>query len=149
MGEFVFWSWTMKFHCCQKKAFSPVSLHKTIFCHENSKPPWKTTYTIGELGSRRFFEPGFEVSKHSYEWARILTTLWPTNQGEHLNRLIYIWLSPIAYQLHLSVLQLSQEAVGPWPFHLLVVGINIFMSLVPHPSVMQVLLSSTTTVFLL
>ena len=36
-----------------------------------------------------FFEPGFEMSSHSNHRARILTMLWPLNQGEHLDRLIY------------------------------------------------------------
>ena len=35
-----------------------------------------------------FFEPGFGVSSHSNHWARSFTTLWPPNQGEHLDRLI-------------------------------------------------------------
>ena len=30
------------------------------------------------------------VSSTSNHWARIFTTLWPPNQGEHLDRLIYI-----------------------------------------------------------
>ena len=38
-----------------KKAFFTVSWHKTIFCHENDKPSWQTTYTIWKLGSRRVF----------------------------------------------------------------------------------------------
>ena len=36
-----------------------------------------------------FFEPGFGVSSYSNHWARLFTTLWPPNQGEHLDRLIY------------------------------------------------------------
>ena len=35
-----------------------------------------------------FFEPGFGVSSHSNQWARIFTTLWPPNQGEHLESLV-------------------------------------------------------------
>ena len=53
-----FWSWMMHFHCCQKTLFT-ISGHKTILYHESSKQPWKTTYTIGGLGSRRFSWPWF------------------------------------------------------------------------------------------
>ena len=36
----------------------------------------------------RFFEPGFWVWSYSNYEARIFTTLWPANQGEHLDRLL-------------------------------------------------------------
>ena len=38
----------------KKKPFFPRFL-VILFCHLIRKPSWQTTYTIGELGSRRFF----------------------------------------------------------------------------------------------
>ena len=76
----------------KKPFFFTISWHKTVFCHENDKPPWQTTYTIWKLGSRRFFWAWVWVSSTSNHWARIFTTLWPPNQGEHLDRLIYIYI---------------------------------------------------------
>ena len=35
-----------------------------------------------------FFEPGFEKSSNSNHRARIFTTMWHSNQGEYLDRLI-------------------------------------------------------------
>ena len=96
MEEFVFWSWTMQFHCSKKNIKNTTSWHKTVFCHENDKPPWQTIYNIWNLGSRRF-------------WARVFTTLWPPNQGEHLDRLclicvIYVWyMSCMFHMCHRGV----------------------------------------------
>ena len=54
MEAFVLWSWTLQFHCSKKKTFLTVFWQQTIFCHENGKPSWQTTYTIWKLGSREF-----------------------------------------------------------------------------------------------
>ena len=55
MKEKSCWSRTMRFHCCQKKAFLKVFFffsQMKLFCHENSERPWQTTYITKELGSR-------------------------------------------------------------------------------------------------
>ena len=88
MRKFDFWSWTMQFYCCRKKTFSTIYCCKTVFCYENSKPQWQTTYIIRELGSRGFFDPRFGVSLNSNRRARIFITVLHSTEGEYLEMLI-------------------------------------------------------------
>ena len=46
------------------------------------------TYTIGKLGPRHFFEPGFDMSIYFYLRARILSTQQPPYDAHILQGLI-------------------------------------------------------------
>ena len=64
IGEFCFLKLDNAYLLVSKKDFFHQFMTHTKNCHENRKPPWQTTYTIQELGSRRFPEPGFKVSSY-------------------------------------------------------------------------------------
>ena len=83
-----------------ENAFFTISWHKTVFL------PWKlqTTMTNNlhhlKAGIKKVFLAWVWVSSTSNYWARICTTLWPPNQGDHLDRLIYTILYTINYTLY-------------------------------------------------
>ena len=90
MEEFVFWSLTMQFHCSKKSLFLPFLDTKPFFAMKITNHHDKQLTPSESWDQDGFFEPGFGVSSHSNHWAKNFTMLWPTNQGEHLERLIYI-----------------------------------------------------------
>ena len=73
----------------KKKLFLPFLDTKPFFAMKMINHHDKQLTPSESWDQDGFFEPGFGVSSHSNHWARIFTTLWPPNQGEHLDRLIY------------------------------------------------------------
>ena len=71
-----------------KKKISTVSWHQTFFAMKMINHHDKQLTPSESWDQDGFSEPGFGVSSHSNHRARIFTTLWPPNQGEHLDRLL-------------------------------------------------------------
>ena len=72
-----------------KKPFLPVLDTKPFFAIKIINHHEKQITPSESWDQDSFFKPGFRVSSHSNHWARIFTTLWPPNHGEHLDSLFY------------------------------------------------------------
>ena len=79
----------MQFHCPLKLPLLLRFLTQNHFCHENIKTPYQMTYTIGKLGPRKIFEPGFDVSLNFDLGARIFSTQRPPYVAHILQ--CFIW----------------------------------------------------------
>ena len=77
------------FTAAKKKPFLPFLDTKPFFAMKMINHHDKQLTPSESWDQDGFFEPGFGVSSNSNHEARIFTTLWPPNQGEHLDRLIY------------------------------------------------------------
>ena len=86
-----FWSWTMQFHCGQKKPIFTVSWHKFCFAMKIASHQDKQLTPSKSWDQDGFFEPEFGVSSNSNYRAIIFTTLWPQNQGERLDIAGPVW----------------------------------------------------------
>ena len=70
------------------KFFPPLLDTKHLFAMKIGNHHDKKITSSKSWDSDSFFEPGFGVPSNSNHRARICTTLWPPNPGEHLGRRI-------------------------------------------------------------
>ena len=91
MGSFSFLMVDNAVSLLQKKSLYPPFLEtKQLFAMKIENHHHKQLTPLESWDKGSLVEPGFGVSSNSNNEARILTTVWPTNQGEHLDRLISI-----------------------------------------------------------
>ena len=73
MGEFVFWTWTIKFHYSQKKTYFPQFLdNKQFFAMKIANHHDEQLTPLESWDQDGFVEPGFGVTSNSNHEARIL-----------------------------------------------------------------------------
>ena len=76
------------FTASKKKLFSPFLDTKPFFAIKIANHYDKQLTPSESWDQDGFFEPGFGVSSNSNHRARIFTTLWHSNQGEYLDRIL-------------------------------------------------------------